>query len=34
MGNHLHTGWKLVLDCIVSLNYYQIIADKIKPIDN
>lgn len=22
MGNHLHTGWKQVLHCIVSLNYY------------
>jgi brefeldin A-inhibited guanine nucleotide-exchange protein len=32
MGNHLNTGWKFVLNCIVSLNYYQIQADKIDPI--
>lgn len=30
MGNHLHSGWKFVLNCIVSINYYQIQADKIR----
>ena len=29
MGNHLHSGWNFVLNCIVSLNYYQIQADKL-----
>lgn len=33
MGNHLHSGWKFVLNCIVSLNYYQIQADKIRQND-
>lgn len=33
MGNHLHTGWKFVLYCIVALNYYLILAEKIEPID-
>lgn len=33
MGNHLHSGWKFVLNCIVSLNYYQIQADKLKQSD-
>jgi brefeldin A-inhibited guanine nucleotide-exchange protein len=32
MGNHLHSGWKLVLNCIISLNYYQSQADKIRSI--
>ncbi len=32
MGNHLHTGWNFVLNCIVSLNYYQVLSDKIDPI--
>ena len=31
MGNHLHTGWKFVLNCIISLNFYQSQADRIKP---
>lgn len=33
MGNHLHTGWKFVLHCIVSLNYYQLLADQLTTVD-
>lgn len=30
MGNHLHRGWTFVLNCIVSLNFFQFQADKLK----
>lgn len=30
MGNHLHSGWKFVLNCIVSINYYQIQASTLR----
>ena len=33
MGNHLHSGWAFVLNCIVSLNYHQIQSDKIRQND-
>ena len=32
MGNHLHSGWMLVLNCIISLNFYQSQADKLKGV--
>lgn len=30
MGNHLHRGWSFVLNCVVSLNFYQFQADKLR----
>ena len=31
MGNNLHTGWKLVLGCLITINFYQSVADKVRP---
>ena len=30
MGNHLHRGWTFVLNCLISLSFYQFQAIKIK----
>ena len=34
MAEHLHTGWKFVLDCLITISIYQIMAEKLVVNEN